>query len=113
MDFNRLFGQIARQIQNHGSPNTPGPSYDSDGILDSIGNLFGQEAQNDGQQFGGYKRGHNYAADNDDNYGGGVAPSSQDPYGDPADTRQQGSNSAFGDVRPASEDPFGDPADQR
>src|SRR5687768_843450 len=105
-----LFGQIAKQIQNHGSPNTPGPSYDTNGILDSIGNIFGQHAQRDNQQFGGYNRDHDYTAD--DNYGD-VAPSSQDPYGDPADSGQQGMNSAYGDVRPASEDPYGDPADQR
>jgi len=34
--------------------------------------------------------------------GGGVAPASQDPYGDPADQQ----------VLPASQDPYGDPADQ-
>src|SRR5690606_22278392 len=108
-----LFGQIARQIQNHGSDRTPGPNYDTDGILDTIGNIFGQRAQQDGQQFGGYQRGHDYTADDNynDDYGGNVAPSSQDPWGDPADSNQQGNNAAFGNVRPASEDPFGDPAD--
>lgn len=37
---------------------------------------------------------------------GEVLPSSEDPYGDPAD-QPYGQN-----VRPASEDPYGDPADQ-
>jgi hypothetical protein len=42
-------------------------------------------------------------------YPGGVLPASQDPYGDPAD---QGHNQAgFGNVAPASQDPYGDPAD--
>ena len=96
-----LFGQISREIQNHASPDTPGPAYDANGILGTIGSLFGQHAQQSGQDFGGY--GNN----------SGIAPSSQDPFGDPADSNQSGDNAAFGDVRPASEDPFGDPADQR
>ena len=37
---------------------------------------------------------------------GNVRPASEDPYGDPADLGQ------FGNVRPASEDPYGDPADE-
>jgi hypothetical protein len=42
-------------------------------------------------------------------YPGGVLPASQDPYGDPAD---QGYNQArHGDVLPSSQDPYGDPAD--
>ncbi len=104
-----LFGQIAKQIQNHASPDTPGPSYDSNEILNVLGGIFGQHAQQDGRDFGGYNQDHDYA--HDDNYGD-VAPASQDPFGDPADSGGQGSDSAFGDVRPASEDPFGDPADQ-
>jgi hypothetical protein len=56
-------------------------------------------------------------------YPGGVAPASQDPYGDPADAYggQQvldASQDPYGDpadqmIRPASQDPYGDPADQR
>jgi hypothetical protein len=97
-----LFGQISKEIQNHASPNTPGPSYDPSGLLNTLGGLFGQHAQQSGQDFGGY-------GDNNS----GIAPASEDPYGDPADSAQSGTNAAFGDVRPASEDPFGDPADQQ
>lgn len=105
-----LFGQIAKQIQNHASPDTPGPAYDSNEILNVLGNIFGQHAQQDGQNFGGYDQNRDYA--NDDSFGD-VRPASEDPFGDPADSASQGSNSAFGDVRPASEDPYGDPADQQ
>ena len=39
-------------------------------------------------------------------YGDDVQPASQDPYGDPA---AQGNS----DVQPASQDPYGDPADEQ
>ena len=110
-----LFGQIAGQIQRHGSRDTPGPEYDTNGILDTIGGLFGQHAQERGEQFGGYNREQNYAGDNNyggggygDNYGG-IASSDEDPYGDPGLSNQQGSNSAFGNIASSDEDPYGDP----
>ena len=47
-----LFGQIRNTIQNHSSPNTPGPSYDPSSLLSQLGGLFGQHAQQGGQQIG-------------------------------------------------------------
>jgi hypothetical protein len=102
-----LFGQIAGQIQRHGAPDTPGPEYDTNGILDAIGGIFGQHAQQRGEQFGGYNRDNDYA--NDSNYNGGIASSDQDPYGDPGLSNQQGTNSAFGNIASSDEDPYGDP----
>lgn len=90
-----LFGQVRNAIENHASPDTPGPSYDPNPLLGILGGLFGQHSQGNGQEGG--------SIDN-------PAPASQDPYGDPAD---QGGGGQFGNVRPASEDPYGDPADQR
>jgi hypothetical protein len=40
-----------------------------------------------------------------------VLPSSQDPWGDPAD-QPHSRDAGYGDAAPASQDPFGDPADQ-
>lgn len=102
-----LFGQIAGQIQKHGSADTPGPAYDTNGILNVIGGLFNQHAQQSGQQFGGYNPNNNYA--NDNNYGGGIASSDEDPYGDPGLSNQQGTNAAFGNIASSDEDPYGDP----
>jgi hypothetical protein len=41
-------------------------------------------------------------------------PASQDPYGDPADQgyANAGYNDQYGNLTPASQDPYGDPADQ-
>lgn len=96
-----LFGQVTNAIQNHASPNTPGPAYDSGGILSTLSGLFGQHAQQSGQDFGGYSG------------GGGVESSNQDPYGDPGASNQQGSDSAFGNVASSDQDPYGDPGAQR
>lgn len=103
-----LFGQIKNQIEQHASPNTPGPSYDPGSLLGPLAGLFGQHAQQSGADFdqSAYNQGGNSGG-----YGNDVRPASEDPYGDPAD--QPGAQEGFGDVRPASEDPFGDPADQR
>lgn len=110
-----LFGQIARQVQNHASPDTPGPSYDSNSILDTLGNIFNQHAQQRGEQFGGYQRDHDYAHDDNyaDNFGGGIASSNEDPWGDPGLSNQQGDNSAFGNIESSDKDPYGDPGLQR
>jgi hypothetical protein len=98
-----LFGQVRREIENHASPNTPGPSYDANGLLNILGGLFGQTAQNQGANFDP-DEGYNQAAGYNPQYGN-VLSASQDPYGDPADQQ-------FGKVKPASQDPYGDPADQ-
>lgn len=94
MSFNPLdilFGQVRREIENHASPDTPGPSYDAGGLLNTLSGIFGQHAQSQGQSF--------------DPQFGNVKSASEDPYGDPADQQ-------FGNVKPASQDPYGDPADQ-
>lgn len=102
-----LFGQIRGAIENHASPNTPGPSYDAGGILGQLSGLFGNHAQQTNQQFGGYQGG----GYDQSGYQGGVLPSSQDPYGDPADL-PGAQQTGYGGVLPSSQDPFGDPADQ-
>jgi hypothetical protein len=96
MNLDSLFGQIARQITNHASPNTPGPSYDPSDLLSNLGNIFGQHAQQSGQQFGGYNPGSYESSDND-------------PFGDPGQSNQQGSNAAFGNIQSSDADPYGDP----
>ena len=61
-------------------------NFDTDGLLGKITDLFGRHRST-----------------------GGISnprPSSEDPYGDPAD--EVGGRS----VRPASQDPYGDPADE-
>ena len=93
-----LFGQIAGTIQDHASPNTPGPSYDANPLLGTIASIFSNHAGQIGQSF------------DPGSFGGqNVRPASEDPYGDPADQGQ----GLPANVRPASEDPYGDPADQR
>jgi len=131
-----LFGQVAGAVQQHADPNTPGPQYDANPVLNALSGMFGNYAQQNGQQFGGYQPNQQYEnngpnlgsllgggalgalgglfgggqQDNSQQGGqGNVLDASQDPYGDPAD---QG-NAGLGNVRPASEDPYGDPADQR
>jgi len=96
-----LFGQIQNTIQNHSSPNTPGPSYDANPLLGSLAGLFGQHASNNNDNFGV-----------DPGQFGNVQDASQDPYGDPAD-QQDGGGQQFGNVLDASQDPYGDPADGR
>ncbi|MDQ3814743.1 MAG: translation initiation factor [Armatimonadota bacterium] len=83
-----LFNQVSQTIQNHSSPNTPGPVYDPTDLLGQLSGIFGQHAAERGEDFSGE-----------------VRPASEDPYGDPADQQ-------FGNVLPASQDPYGDPADQ-
>ena len=46
-----LFNQVRGAIEQHGSPNTPGPSYDTGGILGQLAGIFGQHAQSSGRQF--------------------------------------------------------------
>jgi hypothetical protein len=103
-----LFGQIQRAIQDHSSPNTPGPSYDPNPLLGQLSGLFGQHAQQGGGGFGGYDP-------NQQGYGqqggfGNVQSSDQDPYGDPG--QQQGQGGGFGNVLSSDQDPYGDPGRQ-
>lgn len=92
-----LFGQVQKTINDHSSPDTPGPSYDANPLLGALAGLFGQHAQGNNESFGV-----------DTGQFGNVRDASQDPYGDPADQQQQ-----FGNVLDASQDPYGDPADGR
>lgn len=100
-----LFGQIRNTIQNHASPNTPGPSYDPSDLLSQLGGIFGQHASQGGQQF-------NPDYQNDNNQYGNVLSSNQDPYGDPdaqGGGYNQTSNPQFGNVLSSNQDPYGDP----
>jgi hypothetical protein len=85
-----LFGQVQNAINEHGSPDTPGPSYDTGGLLGTLAGLFGQHAQQNGENF-------------DTSRFGNVQSSNQDPYGDP------GAQSSYGNVKSSNEDPYGDP----
>lgn len=123
-----LFGHVANAIQQHASPDTPGPAYDSHPVLGALSGLFGNYAQQSGQQFSGYNPGQQYQSQGGGIgsmlgglFGGGgggqqmgqfgnVMPASSDPYGDPANQGMGGGQ--FGNVLPASADPYGDPADQ-
>lgn len=134
-----LFGHIANAVQQHASPNTPGPSYDANPVLGALSNMFGNHAQQTGQQFSGYNPGQQYQnqgsgigsmlgglgglltggglgsmlGGGQQSQGGGqfgnVADSSQDPYGDPG---AQGGGGQFGNVASSSQDPYGDPGAQ-
>lgn len=88
MALSFLLDQVKNAVSNHGDQ--PGNNFDTGGLMSTIEGLFGQHAQNTGQ----------------DMNSGQPLSSSQDPYGDPAD--QQG-----GRVLSSSQDPYGDPADQR
>jgi hypothetical protein len=114
-----LFGQVQRAIQDHSSPNTPGPSYDANSILGQLSGLFGQHAQQHGGGFDptsyGYDQQQGYSQQQ--GYGqqggfGNVQSSNQDPYGDPG-LQQGGQQGGFGNVLSSDQDPYGDPGRQR
>ena len=127
MDLNSIFGQIANTVRNHASSNTPGPSYDSNPLLDAIGGIFGQGAQQQGGQFNGYDRNADYSQhggfDPGQLFGGGnqggqqgtmqnPMSSDQDPYGDPG-LQGGGQNASYGNALSSDQDPYGDPGLQR
>ena len=89
-----LFGQVRKSVENQASPDTPGPAFDANPLLGILGGLFGQHAQQQGQDFGGYN----------------TQSSDQDPYGDPG---LQGGGGQFGNAKSSDEDPYGDPGLQR
>ncbi len=82
MALGSLLDMVKGAIGNHADQ--PGNNFDSGGLMSTIEGLFGQHAANTGQ----------------------VLPSSQDPYGDPA-------NQDGGNILSSSQDPYGDPANQR
>ena len=142
MNLDSIFGQIANTVRNHASDQTPGPAYDSNPLLDAIGGIFGQEAQRQGGQFGGYQREADYSNHGGFDpgqlfggmFGGGrrqpnsarplrrgrrrakcktaTLSSDQDPYGDPG-LQGGAQNAGYGNVKSSDEDPYGDPGLQR
>lgn len=132
--LNILFGQLANSVQQHASPDTPGPSYDANPVLGALSGIFGQHAQQTGQQFDGYNPNAQYenngpniggmlggllggggggmlggllgglGGGGQQSSGGGVQSSDADPYGDPG---AQGSG--YGNVQSSDADPYGDP----
>ncbi len=137
--LNILFGQLANSVQQHSSPDTPGPAYDANPVLGALSGIFGQHAQQTGQQFDGYNPNSQYE-NNGPNIGGmlggllgggaagglggllgglggggggqqnsGVQSSDADPYGDP---ENQG-GASYGNVQSSDADPYGDPENQR
>ncbi|PQV65469.1 hypothetical protein B1R32_101211 [Abditibacterium utsteinense] len=134
--LNILFGQLANSVQQHSSPDTPGPAYDSNPILGALSGIFGQHAQQTGQQFDGYNPNAQYENNGPNiggmlggllggggglggmlgglgggqqNSGGGVQSSDADPYGDP---ENQG-GASYGNVQSSDADPYGDPENGR
>jgi hypothetical protein len=116
-----IFGQVANAVKQHSSPDTPGPSYDPNPILGALSGLFGQHAQQNNQQFGGYDPNTDYSGHQADSgilgslgnlFGGGqsggnVQSSDADPYGDPEDH----GGAAQASVQSSDNDPYGDPED--
>ncbi len=124
--LNMLFGQLVNSVQQHSSPDTPGPAYDANPIIGALSGIFGQHAQQTGQQFDGYDPNAQYE-NNGPNLGGmlgglfgggqggqnqsygGVQSSDADPYGDP---EAQG-GAGYGNVQSSDADPYGDPEARR
>jgi len=110
-----LFGQVAGAVQQHADPNTPGPGYDPHPVLGALSGMFGQYAQQNGQQFSGYQQGQQFE-NNGPNIGGmlggllgGAGGALGGLFGGGQQEPQQGGT---GNVLDASQDPYGDPADQ-
>ena len=81
-------------------------------MVDDILRRVQEALGGDNSDQGNYEGDRDVRPSSEDPYGdpadeqyGNVRPASEDPYGDPADEQ-------YGNVRPASEDPYGDPADQ-
>ena len=128
-----LFGQVANAVQQHSSPNTPGPAYDHNPVLGALSGILGQHAQQTGQQFGGYNpnsqyenHGPNIGSMLGPLLGGGAAGGlggmlgglmggggqQQGGYAQPTDYNQQGGygqQGGFGNVQSSDADPYGDP----
>ena len=103
--LDELLDAVKNQIVGHvrqGNHN----NFDTDGLLGKITDLFGKHRRSSGAA--------NVRPSSEDPYGDpanqvrghSVRPASQDPYGDPA--YEIGGRS----VRPATQDPYGDPADE-
>ncbi len=139
--LNLLFGQLVNSVQQHSSPDTPGPAYDANPILGALSNVFGQHAQQTGQQFDGYNPNAQY-----ENHGpnlggmlggllggggggmlggllgGGGGNQGQQNYGggnvqssdaDPYGDPENQGGASYGNVQSSDADPYGDPENQR
>jgi len=137
--LNMLFGQLVNSVQQHSARDTPGPEYDANPVIGALSNIFGQHAQQTGQQFDGYNPNAQYENRGPDlggilggllgggqqndggqqNYGGqqgygNVLSSDADPYGDPENQGgARSGNAGFGNVLSSDADPYGDPENQR
>lgn len=108
MDLMNLYRQVSGLINNDTRQNQ---SVDTNGLLGQIGQLFGQNDNDNAPQYDAhYQQEYAHQGGYDPQTGGNVLPASQDPYGDPAD--QAGTMQGGGNILPASQDPYGDPADR-
>ena len=123
--LNILFGQLANSVQQHSSPDTPGPAYDANPVLGALSGIFGQHAQQTGQQFDGYNPNGQY-----DNHGpniggmlggllgGGAAGGAGGMLGGllggggGGEQNYGGGGGGFGNVQSSDADPYGDPENQ-
>jgi hypothetical protein len=116
-----LFGHVANAVQQHADPNTPGPSYDANPVLGALSGMFGNYAQQNGQQFSGYNPGQQYQNQGSNMGsmlgglggllgGGGIGSALGGMLGGGGGQQSQGGQ--FGNVMSSSQDPYGDPADQ-
>jgi hypothetical protein len=127
-----IFGQVANAVRQHSSPDTPGPAYDPNPILGALSGLFGQHAQQNNQQFGGYDPNADYSSHQVDNgilgslgglfgggqgggqQGGGQQGGGQQGGGQQGGGQQGGGQQGgSGNVLSSDADPYGDPEDQR
>ena len=141
--LNILFGQLANSVQQHSSPDTPGPSYDANPILGALSNVFGQHAQQNNQQFDPYDPNAQYENRGPDmggmlggllggggggvlggllggggnqgqqNYGGGGFGGVQSSDADPYGDPENQGGASYGNVQSSDADPYGDPENQR
>jgi len=118
-----LFGQVAGAVQQHADPNTPGPGYDAHPVLNALSGMFGQYAQQNGQQFSGYNPQQQYQQENNGPgfgsmigglLGGAGATGALGALGGLLGGGQQNTapQGGSGNILDASQDPYGDPADQ-
>lgn len=139
--LNMLFGQLANSVQQHSSPNTPGPQYDANPILGALSGIFGQHAQQTGQQFDGYDPNAQYenrgpdmggilgglmggggaggmlggllGGGNQQTNSGGQTGGVLSSDADPYGDPENQGGAGYGNVQSSDADPYGDPENQR
>ena len=118
-----LFGQIANSVQQHSRPDTPGPEYDANPVLGALSNVFGQHAQQSGQQFGGYDPNAQYENHGPNlggmlggllggGAGGGLGGMLGGMLGGGGQQPQQPQGGGYDNVQSSDADPYGDPGAQ-